>query len=84
MSTKSAKSVGAYEAKTTLGKLLSQVEKGRTITITRHSHDIARLVPVGETKIDKSVFERLRALRKRLILPKGETVRDLLNEGRRI
>ena len=35
------KSVGSYEAKTHLPRLLSQVEKGETITITRHGKPIA-------------------------------------------
>jgi prevent-host-death family protein len=84
MATSAIKTVGAYEAKTKLGHLLDLVERGRTITITRHARDIARLVPADQVTIDKSVFLRLRALRERLVLPKGEKTRDLVNEGRRI
>jgi len=36
------KSVGSYEAKTHLHGLLSQVEKGETITITKHTVSLAR------------------------------------------
>jgi prevent-host-death family protein len=82
--TTASKSVGAYEAKTKLGQLLDQVERGRTITITRHAKDVARLVPADHPTTDSSVFPRLRALRQRLLLPKGETTQDLVNEGRRI
>ncbi len=39
------KSVGTYEAKTHLPRLLSQVEKGESITITKRGKPIAKLVP---------------------------------------
>ena len=38
--------IGAYEAKTNLSRLLDEVAAGRTVTITRHGHPIARLVPL--------------------------------------
>jgi prevent-host-death family protein len=39
------KSVGSYEAKTHLPRLLSQVEQGESITITRRGKPIAVLSP---------------------------------------
>ncbi|HEY3757124.1 MAG TPA: type II toxin-antitoxin system prevent-host-death family antitoxin [Opitutaceae bacterium] len=84
MKNPSVQSVGAYEAKTKLGKLLDLVEGGRTIAITRHAREIARLVPANEAAVDRTVFVRLRALRSRLSLAKGESTRDLVTEGRRI
>ena len=42
------KSVGSYEAKTHLPRLLSEVEKGETITITKHGRPIARIVPAAD------------------------------------
>jgi prevent-host-death family protein len=77
------KSVGACEAKTKLGQLLDMVERGRSITITRHAKQVARLVPADQPTKDRSVFPRLRALRQRLVLPTGEATRDLVNDGRR-
>jgi prevent-host-death family protein len=38
-------SVGAFEAKTHLSKLLERAEKGESITITKHGRPVARLVP---------------------------------------
>ncbi|HEY5607677.1 MAG TPA: type II toxin-antitoxin system prevent-host-death family antitoxin [Alphaproteobacteria bacterium] len=38
--------VGAFEAKTHFASLLERVAKGETITITKHGHPIAKLVPV--------------------------------------
>jgi prevent-host-death family protein len=40
-------SVGAFEAKTHLSALLERVERGESITITKHGRPVARLVPVG-------------------------------------
>ena len=79
------KIIGASEAKTHFASLLKQVAKGREIVITKRSRPVARLVPVQvPKKWNKDVFDRLRALRGRLVLPKGETVKDLINAGRRI
>jgi len=39
------KSVGSYEAKTHLPRLLSQVEQGETITITKRGRPVAVLSP---------------------------------------
>lgn len=81
----SVKTVGAYEAKTHLASLLKQVEKGKEIIITRRERPIARLVPMDLPRINKeAVFNRIRALRGKLVLPEGETVKDLINAGRRI
>jgi len=84
---KPARTVGAYEAETKLPELLDQVERGRTVVITRHARTVARLVPEGQAEVDRSVFHRIRALRSKLNLlnlPKGETTKDLINGGRRI
>ena len=83
-STKRSKTVGAYEAKTTLPALLDLVERGREITITRHARDVARLVPADQRIVDRSVFTRIRALHSRLSLGKGESARELISAGRRI
>lgn len=40
------KQVGVYDAKTQLPRLLDDVERGETVTITRHGKPVARLVPV--------------------------------------
>ena len=43
-------SVGVYEAKTTLPRLLSRVARGARITITKHGVSIARLVPASRAR----------------------------------
>ena len=56
--------IGAFEAKNKLGMLLSRVEGGEEIVITRNGKPIARLVP-NTARIDKlqarAALERIRA-----------------------
>ena len=78
--------VGAFDAKTHLSRLLDRVEKGDSITITRHGIPVARLVPVTSA-VDrehvKRAVEALRTFGKGRHLPAGLTIRDLIDEGRR-
>lgn len=59
--------VGAFEAKTRLSELLSAVEAGETVTITRRGRPVARLVPVAPDRA--AALARLGALRARLSGP---------------
>lgn len=43
------RSVGSYEAKTHLPRLLSQVEKGESITITKRGKPVAVLSPAQQS-----------------------------------
>lgn len=78
------KTVGAFEAKTHLSRLLDKVEQGEKITITRHGAPVAQLVPVAkEEKTDiKKVIEQIRELRKGVTLG-GLSIREMIDEGRR-
>ena len=79
------KTVGAYEAKTHLASLLKQVARGKEVVITKRERPVARLVPVDSPRLKREdVFRRIRAFHGRLSLGKGETVKDLINAGRRI
>ncbi len=75
--------VGAYEAKTHLPRLLDEVERGESITITKHGRAVARLVPVkSEAERPEAVIEALRAAR--VGVRRGEeSVRAMIEEGRR-
>ena len=78
-------SVGSYEAKTHLPALLKRVEQGERITITRHGHPIAHLIPASETDAsmrDRTVQAFLR-FRSGRALGRGLSVNDLLSQGRR-
>ena len=79
------KTVGAYEAKTTLPALLAFVARGRDVIITKHAKPVARLVSASQpAPIDPTVFSRIRSLRARLALGPGESARDLIAAGRRL
>jgi prevent-host-death family protein len=76
--------VGSYEAKTHLPKLLKRTAKGEEIIITKHGVAIAALVPARKMRRSDvhSVIEELREFRKGRTL-KGSTVKELIEEGRR-
>ena len=74
-------SVGAYEAKTHLPKLIERVLAGETIQITRHGIPVANLVPVGKKRDASSVVEELRSLRRGKRLD-GISASELISEGR--
>jgi prevent-host-death family protein len=78
------KTVGAFEAKTHLNKLLKQVSKGETIRITLRGIPIAKLIPSGEgePKDLRRTVKEIREIRKGAGL-KGSTIRELIDEGRR-
>ena len=78
------KTVGAYEAKTTLPALLELVARGHDVIITKHERPVARLVPVGPPPDRHALCGRVRALRSTLRLAKGESPKDLITAGRRI
>ena len=76
--------VGAYEAKTHLPKLLERVLKGERITITKHGVPVAVLQPPDPQKTadTRSVIAELRKLRDKHTLG-GLSIREMIAEGRR-
>ena len=80
------KTVGAFHAKTQLSQLLDEVEKGETVTITRHGRPVAVLAPVAPAQRKKTGEEWLaevKQLRKGITLGGTVTIRQLIDEGRR-
>ena len=77
------KTVGAYEAKTHLPRLLRRVAKGEEFTITHHGVPVARLVPlpVGRTLDPAEAVRQMRRFKK--VSLRGLTIRELIEEGRR-
>jgi prevent-host-death family protein len=79
----SRSSVGAYEAKTHLPRLLDQVEQGESITITRNGRAVARLVPVhGRRSNPETVIAAIRSARTG-VRRGSDAVRDMIDDGRR-
>lgn len=78
------KRVGAYEAKTHLPRLLDEVARGETITITKHGVPVAMLVPPlwAHRPDTGTVIDALRQFRKGIRL--GDlSLREMIEEGRR-
>lgn len=82
------KFVGSYEAKTHLPRLLSQVEKGETITITKRGKSIAVLSPaqpVAEQDVS-TVIAQFRAYSKEQARMRGSLtaceIKEMIEEGR--
>jgi prevent-host-death family protein len=76
---------GAYEAKTHLSRLLDEVAKGETITITRHGVPVAMLVPPADQRredVAKLVEEWRRYRREQNITLGGLSIREMIEEGR--
>lgn len=78
------KSVGVYDAKTHFAKLLDEVERGETVVITRHGRPVARLIPMKDSP--RTVDETIAAIREfsRGRKLEGITIRELIDEGRRM
>jgi len=76
--------IGTFEAKTHLTRLLDRVVAGEQITITRHGTPIARLVPVKSTSSGqlRETIAKLKQFNKGQTLG-GLKVKDLVSEGRR-
>ena len=79
-------SVGAYEAKTHLPRLLRRVMDGESVTITRHGRPVARLVPVEEDERTRAyeAARRIRESRRRLKNKASlEELLETIHEGHR-
>jgi prevent-host-death family protein len=77
------KKVGVYEAKTNLAKLLTEVERGESVLITRHGRPVAELVPIQrKMRTPAEAAGAIREFRKTHTLG-GLKIKDLINEGRK-
>ncbi len=77
-------SVGAFEAKTHLSRLLERVAEGEKFTITKHGVPVALLVPVDldKQRDSREVISELKRFRKGRTL--GDlSIREMVEEGRR-
>jgi prevent-host-death family protein len=75
--------VGAREAKTHLPRLLRDVARGETITITRRGTPVALLMPPPRQRVGaREAIAALRVFRQGKTLG-GLSARELVEEGRR-
>ncbi|HLQ34783.1 MAG TPA: type II toxin-antitoxin system prevent-host-death family antitoxin [Chloroflexota bacterium] len=82
------RTVGSYEAKTHLPRLLDEVAKGETITITKNGKPVALLIPAEEVERERrrQAVESMLRFKKdhpHIRLPEGMTIKDMIKEGRR-
>ena len=78
------KNIGLFEAKQKLSELVERASGGERIGITRRGKLEAILVPASSDVDLKEVFARIEQIRKNAKpFPKGMTVKDLIEEGRR-
>lgn len=79
------KSVGAYEARTHLSRLLDEVAAGETITITKHGSPVAQLVPPGgksQAEVDAAIDAIHEFRARENIRLNGLTIKEMIEEGR--
>jgi prevent-host-death family protein len=78
------RTIGAYEAKTHLPRLLDEVAGGEVITITKHGQPVAVLAPV-RTPTSLATLDAIAGLREFRAHHRlhGATIRELIDEGRR-
>lgn len=85
-----ANHVGIFDAKTHLSELIERVRGGESFVLTKHGMPVARLVPAGEDVDPErerrvhAAFGKLRELRRGVTLGSDVTVRQLIDEGRRM
>ncbi len=78
--------IGSHDARNALAGLLRRVERGESITITRHGIPVARLVPIAvrspeqQQKINEAIDWLLRFRTNHPL--DGLKIKDLINEGR--
>ena len=77
------RTVGSFEAKTHLSRLLKDVEKGEEIIITNRGRPVARIVPVENPASPDEVFDRLKAIRKEVSHGGPLDMAALRDEGRK-
>ena len=74
--------VGAYEAKTHLSKLLDRVARGENLIITRHGKPVAKLVPIKTAQEQaKEALERIIERRQEIKLAPLAELMGMAHEG---
>jgi len=77
-------SIGAFEAKTHLSRLLEEAEQGYQITITKRGKPVARLIPYQSQSQERTKDEIVKALKELRQKVEGKiNVREMIREGRK-
>jgi prevent-host-death family protein len=76
--------IGIYEAKSKLSQLVERAEAGEEITLTRRGRPVAKIVNASPAlRTDRArLLREIRALSRRVRIPKSITIREIVAEGR--
>ena len=76
--------VGIYEAKSTLSRLVERAEAGEEIVLTRRGRAVARIVGVRppSSRHRAALLREIRALSRKVKIPKRISIQELVSEGR--
>jgi prevent-host-death family protein len=75
------RTVGLFEAKQKLSELVERAGKGERIGITRRGKLTALIIPPQPERSLES-FDEIEKVRKKVRLPKGVTIKSMIEEGR--
>jgi prevent-host-death family protein len=78
--------VGIFEARNRLSELVDRAARGEEIIITRRGEQVARLMPPRAPNalgLARSLAARIRKSRAGQALGGGDSIRDMIEEGRR-
>jgi prevent-host-death family protein len=76
------RTIGLFEAKQKLSELVDRAGKGERIGITRHGKLAALITPVQPQRSLRESFEEIEAVRKKVRMPKGVTIKSMIEDGR--
>ena len=78
------RTVGLFEAKQKLSELVERASEGEQIGITRRGKLAAVIVPARPELSMEEAFAQIDRIRSKVKpLPRGVTIKDLIEEGRR-
>jgi prevent-host-death family protein len=82
--------LGAFDAKTHFSRILEMVSKGKEFIVTKHGKAVAKISPmIDNVEADAQALyqKRVEAVEwfkaNRITLAKGQTIRDLIDDGKR-
>jgi prevent-host-death family protein len=78
------RSIGTYELKAHLSRVLDEVEGGERILVTRNGKPVAEIVPYEERMSTEELIARIRAIRERSKKVSIEEILEWRHEGHRI
>lgn len=74
--------IGLGEARKRFSELVERASGGQEIGVTRRGKLVAIITPARTQPSLEQIFRNLDRIRKRSKMPKGVTVKDLIEEGR--